>query len=141
MCPGVCVSVVQKMSLADPARPEPNTAVVVFLPGRKHGMFTTRGPKHYLGQNFEWLTLSPRLAMLFQANPSRAAETNLKAKELGWPRIRGPIVIVAAGGEGEEDDVTPADIEHLSAIAKTDLARRWAPRELLPWRNPYRWCP
>ena len=51
--------------------------------------------------------------------------------ELGWPLIRGPIVIVAAGGDGEEDDVTPADIEHLSATAKTDLARRAAHAQLL----------
>ena len=127
----VCVSVVQKMLLAEPESPKPNTTTVVFRPGRKEGRFTRKGPKHYLGQELEWVTISSRLSMLFQATPTRAAETNLKAKELGWPRIRGPIVIVAAGGEGEEDDVTPADIEQLCAAAKADLARRAAHAQLL----------
>ena len=90
MYPDVCVSVVQKMLLAESEGPKPKTTTVVFRPRRKEGKFTRKGPKHYLGQDFEWVTISSRLSMLFQANPTRAAEPNLK---YAAPRIVGKRIV------------------------------------------------
>ena len=67
----VCVSVVQEMPLAKPESPKPKTTTVVFRPNGKQCKFTRKGPAHYLGQNFEWVTISNRRSMLFQANPTR----------------------------------------------------------------------
>ena len=89
----------------------------------KKGMFTRQSINSILGDDWEWLSLGDRLTLVFMENPPLNAQPNAKARELGWP-IRGPMVVVAADKDGEEDNVTRADIENLLATAKADLDRR-----------------
>ena len=97
--------------------------VVVFHALEKKGMFTRQSINSILGDDWEWLSLGDRLTLVFMENPPLNAQPNAKARELGWP-IRGPMVVVAADKDGEEDNVTRADIENLLATAKADLDRR-----------------
>jgi len=97
--------------------------VVVFHALEKRGVFTTQSIDSILGTDWEWLSLDARLALVFMENPPLSAQPNAKARELGWP-IRGTMVVVAADKDGEEDNVTRADIENLLATAKADLDRR-----------------
>jgi len=116
------IIVVQGMSKHEET--EPGITKFVYSPDDLVGRMTKESPRRYLGDSLKWRTISRRLTIFYQHDPSLDAKHNQKAAELGWKDIRGCIVILATTQDGDEDDVTIDDIANLSVTAATEQKRR-----------------